>query len=376
MNRTEQAAVSTMTATTLPSQLSEEESLAIAKLGDDQVFAMLFERHRSAIRRHCYRLVGSLSEAEDLTQETYLRAWRRLATFEGRASLLTWLYRIATNAALDAIDDRKRRSLPTLVVSPAQGSDEPEAGRTDSPWIDPYPEQSFDAIAGEDTDPASILESRQAVGLAFLCAMQCLPARQRAVLILREVLQWSALEVADLLQTTVPAVNSALQRARSAIDEVRASNHAGVDRLEPISQDVKNTLARYINAWEAADIDSLVSLLKDDATFSMPPSPTWYCGKDGIRLFLQTLVFGPDGCYSAPGSARVLLTGANGQPALAVYRWNADDGVYRPFAIKVVALEGSTIASVVSFTETRLFALFGLPLSLEAKSAGEPPTAD
>ena len=355
-----------------PSQLSDEESIEIAKAGDDHVFAMLFERHRSAIRRHCYRLVGSLSEAEDLTQDTYLRAWRKLATFEGRASFLTWLYRIATNAALDAIDDRKRRSLPTLMVPPApRGSDEPEAGRTDSPWIDPFPEQSFDAIAGHDTDPSSILESRQAVGLAFLCAIQCLPARQRAVLILREVLHWSALEVAELLQSTVPAVNSALQRARSAIDEVRSANHEGVDRLEPISDEVKRTLARYIVAWEAADINSLVALLKDEATFSMPPSPTWYRGTQAIRLFLETVVFGPNGCHARPGSTRVLITGASGQPALAVYQWNADEGVFRPFAIKVLAIEGSAIASVVSFTEAHLFALFGLPSALEAKSAGE-----
>lgn len=212
----------------------------IETAGERRAFARLFEQHHGAIRQHCYRMLGSLSEAEDVTQDTFLRAWHHLPAFAGRASLRTWLYRIATNAALDALSYRAIR------LPPIHGPDAEEA-------------------ASDELDPAAIIESREMLGLAFVSLIQAMPARQRAVLILREVLHWSADEVADLLQTTVPAVNSALQRARGAAGLARRPEAIATHRAAQ-SAELQHTVASYIRAWEAADAGSLVALLKDDAT--------------------------------------------------------------------------------------------------------------
>jgi RNA polymerase sigma-70 factor (ECF subfamily) len=354
----------------------DAERVAAARSGDERAFAALFERHHGAIRLHCYRMLGSMSEAEDITQDTFLRAWRGLDAFSGRASFRTWLYRIATNAALDALSHRKIRLLPLQVEAPADPSLRPSEARSDIAWLEPYPDQWLDELAGDDMDPVSILESREAIGLAFLSLVQAIPARQRAVLILREVLHWPASEVADLLQTSVPAVNSALQRARTALELSRRAEAASA----PHSAEVQRTLARYISAWEAADTESLVALLKDDATFSMPPSPAWYRGRDAIRQFFEAHVFAPGGCHHGRAATRLLPTAANRQPALAVYDWDAGQQLYLPFAIKLLAIEGSRIAGIVAFTDPRVFAAFGLPASIARPASfhqtGSTPLAD
>jgi RNA polymerase sigma-70 factor, ECF subfamily len=312
-------------------------------------FARLTEPLRAELLAHCYRMLGSVHDAEDQVQETLVRAWRSYAGFEGRASLRTWLYRIATNACLRALENRSRRALPSGLGGPGQDPDAPLAlDRPEVPWLQPFP----DALLGTGpADPADVAASRASLRLALIAAQQYLPPRQRAVLIFRDVLGWRAAEVADLLGTTVPAVNSALQRARAQLRQAAPAEDAV---REPVGPADRELLARYVAAFENADVAALTALLRQDAVLEMPPQPTWFAGRDQVGRFMAARVL------RRPGDFRLIPTTANGQPALAAYQRDRD-GVHRAHAIQVLTVTPSGIARIVSFNDPGLLAVFGLP---------------
>jgi RNA polymerase sigma-70 factor, ECF subfamily len=305
------------------------------------------EEHRTALTGHCYRMLGSIVDADDAVQETMVRAWRNLERFEGRASLRTWLYRIATNVCLDALADRKRRARP-MEAGPAGTVDSELTQQPRTHWLEPIP----DALAlPADASPAELVVLRQSIRLAFVAALQHLPPKQRAVLLLTEVLGWSAAEVAEGLETTVPAVNSALQRARATL----ASRN--VREPGPLSAAQVPLLERYVEAFERYDVDALTSLLREDATFSMPPYALWLRGPAPVRAWL--LGHGA-GCRGS----RLVPTAACGSPAFGQYRVRPGGG-HAPWGLIVLELEGDRIAGWNTFLDTEtLFPRFGLPLEL------------
>jgi RNA polymerase sigma-70 factor (ECF subfamily) len=279
-------------------------------------------------------MLGSLHEAEDLLQEVLLRAWRNLDGFESRASLQSWLYRIATNACLDALKSRRRRILPDSFTSPDDPRATP-APALDEPWLEPYPDHLL------EDDPARRYEARETTALAFLTAIQRLSPRQRAVLILRDALGFSAGETAEMLETTTDSVNGSLKRARVAVVQSNGRHDA--------SRDEDALVARYVAAWEAADVDALVALLCEDARMTMPPTPSWYDGREAIGAFLREFFAG------LGRGSRLRVTRANGQPACAVY---VADGL---LAVQVLTVERGEISAITGFTEPRLLAEFALP---------------
>jgi RNA polymerase sigma-70 factor (ECF subfamily) len=303
-------------------------------------------------------MLGSHHDAEDVVQETLLRAWRGIARFEGRATLRTWLYRIATNACLDTLASRAdaRRFLPTDAGPPA--TEMPgDAPVTELPWLEPYPDTALEGIADTAVGPDARYEMRESVRLAFVAAIQILPPRQRAVLLLRDVLGWTAAESAKVLDASVASVNSALQRARRALDTRIAAEPAGASAAPgaPPSEAQRVLLERYVQAWERVDVNAFVALLREDAVFSMPPWPNWYRGRDAIGAFF-TWTARPGG--RAP--FRLRLTAANAQPALAFYgRWS--DAEWRAHSLQVLDLAGNEVVAMTSFVTPALFARFGLP---------------
>jgi RNA polymerase sigma-70 factor (ECF subfamily) len=307
------------------------------------------EQHRVELTAYCYRMLGSAFEAEDAVQETLVRAWRGLDRFEGRAALRSWLYRIATNVCLDMLSGRERRARPMdfgpegTAELAALGAPLPE-----TTWIQPIPDGR---VLPETSDPAELAASRETLRLAFVAALQHLPARQRAVLILREVLRWKATEVAELLETSVASVNSALQRARATLAEAGPSP---TDTLEPLDAEQRALLTRYVDAFERYDMDSLVSLLHEDATLSMPPYSMWLRGHAEFTRWL----LGPgSGCRGS----RLVPVVANGAPAFGQYRPSGPGGSYEPFALQVLEISGGAIVALNSFLDTdTLFPLFGL----------------
>jgi RNA polymerase sigma-70 factor (ECF subfamily) len=306
------------------------------------------EEHRVALNAYCYRMLGSPFEAEDAVQETMLRAWRGLGRFEGRAALKSWLYKIATNVCLDMLSGRERRARP-MDLGPAR---EPVAENLNAlpevTWIEPVP----DAYVVPEGDPAEVAVARETIRLAFVAALQHLPPRQRAALILCEVLRWQATEVAELLETSVPAVNSALQRARATLETAN---------VQPTDGEVdKELLARYVAAFESYDIEALTSLIQEDATQSMPPYDLWLRGRDDILAWW----FGPGiGCR---GSRVVPAVDANGRPAFGQYKPSPDGG-YEPWALQVLELSGRWVVEFTFFLDTdAVFPLFGLPPRLDA----------
>jgi len=312
-------------------------------------FAQRTEPFRRELLAHCYRLLGSADEAEDLVQETYLRAWRSYGAFEGRSSLRTWLYRIATNACLTALEQRGRRALPSGLGGPAEDPDAPPGpAEPEVAWLGPIPDA---LVTPEAQDPATILTARHSVRLALIAALQYLPGRQRSVLILRDVLMWRAAEVAELLGISAVAVNSMLQRART---QLRLAAPDEDSLREPADPRRRELLARYATAFENADVAALTGLLREDAVLQMPPQPTWFAGRDRIGRFLQARVL------LRPGDFRLVPTAANGQPALAAYLRD-DDGVHRAHGIQVLAVVGPAIAQIVSFNDAGLLPAFGLP---------------
>ena len=318
---------------------------------DDGVVGGDFSAHAEPCRRellaHCYRMTGSLHDAEDLVQETFLRAWKAYDRFEGKSSMRTWLYRIATNTCLSALEGRQRRPLPTGLGGPSSDPTAELVQRREVPWLEPLPDLT--------DDPSVIVGSRESVRLAFVAALQHLSPRQRAVLLLRDVLQWKSAEVAAAINTTTTAVNSLLQRARSQLDAVGPS---ASDRLAaPDSAEAQDLLDRYIAAFEAYDIDRLVELFTREAIWEMPPYVGWYQGAQAII----TLIHQQCPAESA-GDMRLLPLVANGQPGAAMYMRAGD--VHVPFQLHVLDVRSDGVAHVVAFLDDTLFAKFGLPSSL------------
>ncbi|MGH3963467.1 MAG: sigma-70 family RNA polymerase sigma factor [Pseudonocardiaceae bacterium] len=321
-------------------------------VGSSEVRSEDLEQYRRELTGYCYRMLGSFFEAEDAVQETMVRAWRGIDGFEGRSALRSWLYRIATNVCLDMLRGRERRALPVDLgpSSTAEGAIGPIL--PERTWLQPVPDGR---VLPADGDPAELAVSRETIRLAFITALQHLPARQRAVLILREVLRWQATEVAELLETSVASVNSALQRARATL-AARDISDAGASPA--VDADQRALLARYVDAFERYDITSLVSLLHDDAVMSMPPYDFWLRGPLEMgRWFLG------QGC-GCRGS-RLVSTAANGCAAFGSYRPDADGG-HRPFALQVIEISGGRIVGHHNFLDTELFAAFGLPAHLPA----------
>jgi RNA polymerase sigma-70 factor (ECF subfamily) len=312
------------------------------------------EQHRRELTAYCYRMLASPFEAEDAVQETMLRAWRSYDRFEGRAALRSWLYRIATNVCLDMLGGRERRARP-MDLGPAREPVESNLNTLpEVTWIEPVPDAM---VVAADADPAEVTVARETIRLAFVAALQHLPARQRAVLILCEVLRWKASEVAELLETTVASVNSALQRARATLE---ATDITPTETVSTLDEADRELLARYVEAFEAYDIDALTSLIQEDASQSMPPFDLWLRGRDDIFAWW----FGPGiGCR---GSRVIPTQTANGSPAFGQYKPSPDGG-YEPWALQVLELSDGRIVEFTFFLDTdTLFPLFGLPARLDS----------
>ena len=321
-------------------------------------FTGLTSQFRSVLLAHCYRMLGSADEAEDLVQETYLRAWRSYEGFEGRSSVRTWLYRIATNVCLTALERRGRRPLPSGLGGPAEDAQTPVVAGPEVPWLQPLPDA---LLAGEGEDPAAVTVSRAGIRLAFVAALQYLSARQRAVLIMRDVLQWPAAEVAELLGMTTTAINSGLRRARAQLARALPAED---ELAEPAEPDRRAVLDRFAAAFENADVSGLAELLREDVALEMPPLLTWFSGRaDVVRFFAAASVF------AAPGQLRLVPVRANGQPAFAAYQ-REPDGVYRAYAVTVPTVTATGIARIVTFFDPDLFGSFGLPAAIPGDPAG------
>jgi RNA polymerase sigma-70 factor (ECF subfamily) len=321
----------------------ERELLEAARGGEEDAFGRLVDPYRAELHAHCYRMLGSVHDAEDALQECLLRAWRGLARFEGRSSLRSWLYTIATNACLTAIERRPKRVLPIDYAPAADPHDGPGAPVVESVWVEPYPDETLgveDGFAG----PEASYEQREAVELAFIAALQHLPATQRAVLILREVLGFSARETAESLETTVASVNSALQRARKTTEESLPEESQQATLRSLGDDELRDVVDRYLEAWERCDVDTVVSMLAEEATFAMPPLATWYRGRDAIEAFLAGSPLSGDWRW------RVARTQANGQPALGYYTWDPEVETHRAFALNVLTLDrNGQIRDVTAF---------------------------
>jgi RNA polymerase sigma-70 factor (ECF subfamily) len=315
-------------------------------------FAQLADPFRAELTAHCYRMLGSVHDAEGQVQETMVRAWRAYGDFEGRASLRTWLYRIATNACLRALENRGRRPLPSGLGAPGS-PEEPLVAGHEVPWLEPIPDV---LVRADPADPASVVASRASLRLALIAALQYLPARQRAVLILRDVLQCRASEVADLLGTSTTAVNGLLLRARARIEQAGLAQ----DQIREPGEAAQRALVdRYAAAFENADASALSQLLREDAVFEMPPVLTWFAGRDPIVRFLGAVVLGQ------PGDFKAVPVTANSQPGFAFYRLGRD-GRHHAHAVQVLTVRDEGIAHVVSFNQPGLFPVFGLPPVLPA----------
>jgi RNA polymerase sigma-70 factor, ECF subfamily len=326
---------------------------------DQAAFSVLVERHRRELQLHCYRMLGSFEESEDLVQETFLRAWRKRASFgsDGRLSVRAWLYRIATNVCLDVLRSRPRRVVPQDVAG-AGDPTVPPSSPVDLPWLQPYPDRLLEAVAPAVDEPAAAVVARETIELAFLAAIQHLPPRQRAVLILRDVVGWSAKEAASLLETSVVSANSALQRARATLRERLPERRTDWAPSPEPSEEERELLRLYVDAHERADIDALAELLREDAILTMPPLPTWYAGREAILIAVQK------GFDPAFGHLRSVVTGANLQPAAAHYLRAPGESAHRPLALDLLRIEGRRVAEIGTFVHPELFPAFGLPPTL------------
>lgn len=334
----------------MPEQTSPQPNLSTL---DQDTFGELIEPYRRALKAHCYRMMGSIQDAEDMVQETFLRAWRRRETFEARSTLRAWLYKIATNVCLDALKKRPRRVVPRTRQPESTLAEPIPASVMEPIWLDPAPDEW---LVADDENPEGYMLAREHVSLAFIAALHLLPARQRAILILRDVLDWQANEVAELLDISVPAVKSALHRARSTL---AGSDHTSgaTQRIDPRA--IQAQLDDYVRAWENADVNALLQLLKEDATFSMPPIPSWYRGRTTIGELTTMTVFSGE----ARGRWRLLPTHANGQIAFGLYR-QGERGNHNAYGIQTLTVDASLIADITTFRSPALFAHFNLPLIL------------
>jgi RNA polymerase sigma-70 factor (ECF subfamily) len=319
-------------------------------------FTALFERHRRELQVQCYRMLGSLEDSEDLVQETFLRAWRGRATFRpgGRSSFRAWLYRIATNACLDVLRTRPRRVLPMQVAGPGDPH-APPSPPADLPWLQPYPDRLLEPSSPAEEEPGAVVVARETIELAFIAAIQHLPSRQRAALILRDVLGWSAKDAASLLGASVVSVNSALQRARATLRDRLGERRTEWARSSEPSDEERELLRRYVEAHERADADALAELLLEDARLTMPPHPTWYEGREAI-IIASRKGFDPEF-----GHLRSVVAGANRQPAAAHYLRPPGEKEHHPLALDVLRIEGGRVAEITSFVSPELFPAFGLP---------------
>jgi RNA polymerase sigma-70 factor (ECF subfamily) len=320
----------------------EPAAIAAAAAGDESAFADLVEPHRRELHAHCYRMLGSAYDADDALQETLLRAWRGLSGFQARSSLRSWLYTIATNACLTQISRRPKRVLP-IDYGPASDPHVPPGQPVvESVWIEPYPDETLGLEDGYAA-PEARYEQREAIELAFVAALQHLAPNQRAVLILREVLGFSAKETADMLETSVPSVNSALQRARAAVEE-RVPEPTQQATLRSLGDDsLRELVDRYVDAWERCDVEAFAAMLAEDATFAMPPLASWYRTRAGIATWATV------SAMSGPWRWRGVPTRANGQPALAFYSWDEDCKAFLPFALCVLSFRGTQVSNVTAF---------------------------
>jgi RNA polymerase sigma-70 factor, ECF subfamily len=345
--------------------VNEHELLEAARAGDEEAFARLVKPHRNALHAHCYRMLASVPDAEDAVQDALLNAWRGLSGFEGRSSVRSWLYAIATNACLRAIERRPKRVLPIdygPAADPHGALDEP---LVETVWMEPYPDERLgidDGLAG----PEARYEQRESVELAFIAALQHLPAQQRAVLILRDVLGFSAREVAESLETTPTGVDSALQRARKSVDErlPKRSQQAVLRSLD--DQGLREIVEGFVDAWERSDVDAVVAMLTSDGAISMPPYPTWYRGRDAVAAFLAEFPLRRDRRW------RIVPVRANGQLAFGEYSWDEERGVFTAHSINVLTLAEEGIAEITAFLDPELIPRFGLPEEIPAPTKGEP----
>jgi RNA polymerase sigma-70 factor (TIGR02960 family) len=322
-------------------EVTEAALIAAARAGDEAAFRDLTEPYRRELHVQCYRMLGSVHDAEDALQETLLRAWKHLAGFEGRSSFRAWLYRIATNACLQAVN---RRDAP-----------EPDPEDEESIVLTPYPDAWLDELPSTAAEPGARYDLHESVQLALLAAVQTLPPRQRAALLLRDVLGFSGNEVADFLETTRASVNSALQRARATLEQRQAAHTPPPDEVE------RSLVQRYMDAWESVDIPGLVSILREDAIMTMPPDPAVFRGRQAIVDFFSAVP--ADGALD---EIPLLPTRANRQPAVGAYMLDAEAGVYRPYGVMVLTLDGDSIAEITGCTDASVFPLLGLPSELSA----------
>lgn len=316
-------------------------------------FSSLFERYRRELHVHCYRMLGTLDDADDLVQETFLKAWRKRKSNFGPETIRPWLYRIATNTCLDALKRRPSRIMPWHVGPPALDGSQPVGSSPELPWLQPYPDRWLPADER--------LVARQTIEIAFLAAIHVLPPRQRAVLILRDVLDWSANDTADALSTSVAAANSALQRARTTMKALHATTSNGAATAPTAEERV--VLAQFIEAWERSDIAAIAALLREDARWSMPPAPLWHGSREVIVAAMR-VALGPASRAQLGQMRQVALDGANRQPACAIYLRSRGDEQYHAFGINVLRIEDGKIAEVTAFLDARLFPAFGIPSSL------------
>jgi RNA polymerase sigma-70 factor (ECF subfamily) len=328
----------------------EADAVAAARAGDHSAFSQLVESHRRELQVHCYRMLGSFEDSEDLVQETFLRAWRNRATFHspGRSSFRAWLYRIATNACLDALNSKPRRVLPSQ-LGPPGSPPLPVLPAADLPWLQPYPDHLLEGIAPPDEEPEAAVVARETIEIAFLAAIQLLSARQRAALIVRDVLGWSAKDTALLLETSVASVNSALQRARATLrDHLPGRRLEWAPSSDP-SEDERAVLQRFMDAHEKADIAAFTELLREDTRATMPPTPTWHEGREAI-VWAAAQGLAP-GSPDYMGRWRLVPTRANMQPAAAAYLRRPGDSEYRAFALDVLRVEDGKVAEITSFIQ-------------------------
>jgi RNA polymerase sigma-70 factor (TIGR02960 family) len=324
--------------------------VAAAQAGDADAFGRLTQPYARELHLHCYRMLGSPLDAEDALQETLLRAWRHLDRFAPGTAFRAWLYRIATNVCLSALS-RPRDSILAGPYAPTEDGE--------SIYLAPYPDALLDELPSAAAEPGARYDLRESVQLALLASIQLLPPRQRAVLLLRDVLGFAAAEVAELLESSTASVNSALQRARTTLDRRQAESRLGIGRTPPAGEAERSLVQRYVEAWESVDVDRLVALLREDVVMTMPPEPVLFRGREAIAQFFSTVPAG-----GALDEIRLLPTRANRQPALAGYVLDRKTGISHGYGIMVLTVVGDEIAEITGFTDPRLFELFGLPAEL------------